>query len=95
MTETVEFRDGLMRKERAAFRAYDSLSDSVADYAQFLKSNPRYQDALNRAEDTPAFTRALSEAGYATDPDYASKINRIIDSQRLRDAVGNVALQDV
>ena len=93
VTETIEFRDGLMRKERAAFRAYDSVADSVSDYVQFLKSNPRYQEALNRAADTPAFTRALSEAGYATDPDYAGKINRIMDSQRLREAIGNVALQ--
>jgi flagellar protein FlgJ len=95
VTETVEFRDGLMRKERAAFRAYDSLADSVSDYVKFLKSNARYQEALNSAADAPAFAQALSEAGYATDPDYAGKINRIMDSERLRDAVGNAALQDV
>jgi len=94
VTETVEFRDGLMRKERATFRAYDSLADSVADYVDFLKSNPRYQEALNAAADAPAFAQALSEAGYATDPDYAGKINRIMDSQRLRDAVGDVVMQD-
>ena len=95
VTETVEFRDGLMRKERAAFRAYDSLADSVSDYVEFLKSNPRYQEALSSAEDAPAFAQALFEAGYATDPDYAGKINRIMDSQRLRDAVGNAVPQDV
>ena len=95
VTETVEFRDGLMRKERAAFRAYDSLADSVSDYVEFLKSNPRYQEALSGAADALAFAQALFEAGYATDPDYAGKINRIMDSQRLRDAVGNAVPQDV
>lgn len=95
VTETVEFKDGLMRKERATFRAYDSVSESMADYVQFLKSNPRYQDALNSAADAPAFARELSAAGYATDPDYAGKINRIMDSQRLHDAIGSVVLQGV
>jgi flagellum-specific peptidoglycan hydrolase FlgJ len=42
---------------------------------------------LNRAADAPAFARALSQAGYATDPDYHGKIERILDSARLRDAV--------
>ena len=95
VTETVEFRDGLMRRERATFRAYDSLADSVSDYVDFLQSNPRYQEVLNSGADAPAFAQALSEAGYATDPDYAGKINRIMDSQRLHDAVGDAQQQDV
>lgn len=93
VTETVEFRDGLMRKERATFRAYASVGDSMQDYVQFLKANPRYRTALEQAADVPAFTRALAEAGYATDPDYSDKINRILDSQRLHDAVGSIILQ--
>ncbi len=90
VTETIEFRDGLMRKERATFRAYDSLSDSVSDYVNFLKSHPRYQQALNIAADAPAFARALSEAGYATDPDYSGKINRIMNSASLRETVSDI-----
>lgn len=95
LTDTVEFRDGLMRRERAPFRAYGSLAESFSDYVDFLQSNPRYREALNQGDDAPSFARALGEAGYATDPDYHGKINRIMDSQRLRDAVGNVTLQDV
>ena len=53
----------------------------------FLKANPRYRQALEQADDAPAFARALSEAGYATDPDYHGKIERIMDSSRLREAV--------
>jgi flagellar protein FlgJ len=87
VTETVEFRDGLMRRERAPFRAYDSLAESFSDYVDFLKTNPRYQEALNQAANAPAFARALSQAGYATDPDYHGKIERILDSSRLQDAV--------
>jgi len=90
-TETIEFRDGLMRKERAQFRAYTSPEESFSDYVEFLKRNPRYHDALRQADDAPAFTRALADAGYATDPDYSGKINRIMDSSHLRDALGDSA----
>jgi flagellar protein FlgJ len=90
VTDTVEFRDGLMRKERATFRAYPSLADSFADYAEFLKANPRYRDALKAGSDLPAFAQALSEAGYATDPEYSSKINTIMNSERLQEAVSGI-----
>ena len=90
LTDTVEYRDGLMRRERAPFRAYDSLADSFSDYVDFLKSNPRYREALNQGDDAPAFARALSEAGYATDPDYSNKINRIMGSSQLRGAVSDI-----
>ena len=85
-TETIEFRDGLMRKERAQFRAYNSPQESFTDYVNFLKHNPRYRDALRQADNPQAFTRALSAAGYATDPDYAGKINRILASSHLQEA---------
>lgn len=90
-TETVEFRDGLMRRERARFRAYASPQASFSDYVDFLKRNPRYRDALRQAGDAPAFAQALSAAGYATDPDYSVKINRIMNSQLLRDTVSSVS----
>jgi flagellar protein FlgJ len=90
LTETIEFKDGVMRKQHATFRAYTSPADSFADYVDFLKSNPRYREALNRAADAPSFARALAEAGYATDPEYSRKINRIMDSGRLRDALSGI-----
>ncbi len=85
-TETIEFRDGLMRRERAQFRAYRSPQESFSDYVDFLKRNPQYHDALRQADDPQAFTRALADAGYATDPDYAGKINRILGSSHLQEA---------
>lgn len=90
VTETVEFRDGLMRRERATFRAYPSLAESFADYADFLKANPRYREALEAGNDAPAFVRALSAAGYATDPNYSNKINRIMNSEALRGTVSGI-----
>jgi flagellar protein FlgJ len=90
ITETVEFRDGLMRKERASFRAYSSLADSFADYADFLKSNPRYSAVMEAAADVPAFARELDRAGYATDPEYGNKISSIMNGETLREALQRV-----
>lgn len=76
---TTEYRGGLAMKEQASFRAYGSYGQSFRDYAQFLQSNDRYQSALEQASDPEKFAYALQASGYATDPDYAQKINRIMD----------------
>lgn len=80
-SDTVEFRDGVMRRERAAFRAYESPAESFGDYVRFLRANPRYKEALQSVRDNQDYTAALSRAGYATDPDYASKINKIVTGE--------------
>ncbi|BBB25151.1 flagellar assembly peptidoglycan hydrolase FlgJ [Amphritea japonica] len=80
---TVEFRDGVAQKERAAFRVYDSYEASFRDYAEFLRNSPRYQHALEQAGDPYQYLSRLQEAGYATDPEYAEKISRIFDGDVL------------
>lgn len=84
---TLEYRDGIAVRERANFRAYDSFEESFADYVTFMKESPRYQAALDVAEDAAAFTQELSQAGYATDPNYASKIMNIADGEPLKQAL--------
>ena len=84
---TLEFRDGVMKKENALFRAYHSIEDSFNDYVDFLKSNPRYQNALENSGDSKSFTRELQSAGYATDPSYAEKINNILNGDVLKQAL--------
>ena len=76
---TTEYRHGVALKERASFRAYDSYKDSFQDYANFLKSNDRYKNALEHSGDPKSFALALQNSGYATDPNYANKISRIVD----------------
>jgi len=77
VAETLEFDNGIAVKRRETFRAYDSFADSFADYAAFLRSSPRYGAALEAGADGLAFLRGLQQAGYATDPEYASKVSRI------------------
>jgi flagellar protein FlgJ len=48
---TQEHLGGRMLKVSAAFRSYDSVGDAFDDYARFLKSNPRYAEALSAGED--------------------------------------------
>lgn len=81
--DTLEFADGSLHKERAAFRAYASPAQSVHDYVDFLTSNPRYGDALKAAQDPASFAEGLQAAGYATDPDYASKILAVMQSEPI------------
>ena len=80
---TTEYRNGVPVKEQAAFRAYDSFADSFRDYAEFLQSQPRYAEALDQLDDPTAFASALQQAGYATDPNYANKINSILNRYLL------------
>jgi peptidoglycan hydrolase FlgJ len=72
--DTLEFEQGAMVKKSAPFRVYQSLMDSVNDYIDFLSSSERYQKALQHNGDAAQFLQGLSKAGYATDPDYVSKI---------------------
>ncbi|MNV12377.1 Peptidoglycan hydrolase FlgJ [compost metagenome] len=74
---TSEFRNGEMVKETAEFRSYDSYKDSFHDLVTLLQTNNRYQDVLKSADNPEQFVRELQKAGYATDPNYASKISQI------------------
>jgi flagellar protein FlgJ len=60
------------------FRAYDSYADAFKDYAKMLSTNPRYEKVLAHGGDASTFAHGLQRAGYATDPQYAAKLSRII-----------------
>ncbi len=80
---TLEYRDGVAVKEQAQFRVYDSYQASFDDYIQFLQTQPRYREALQVTDNPEAFIEQLHDAGYATDPAYADKIKRIMNSDTL------------
>lgn len=86
MVSTLEYRDGVALNTRANFRAYESFEHSFSDYVDFVQRNPRYQQALAQTNDPKAYFSALQEAGYATDPAYAQKIQRILDSESMQRA---------
>ncbi len=75
---TTEFVNGKAQTRVEKFRAYDSYADSFKDYAKLITTNPRYEKVLASAGDASSFAQGLQRAGYATDPQYASKLTRII-----------------
>jgi flagellar protein FlgJ len=78
---TLEYKDGVAKREMAPFRAYNSYAHSFNDYVNFLQSRPRYSGALQNASDPKAYIRGLQKAGYATDPNYANKVLDIMNNQ--------------
>ena len=85
---TTEFVDGKAHKTVARFRAYDSYEESFRDYARLITQNPRYALASQQTGSVHGYASGLQRAGYATDPDYASKLSRAINTtlqlQRVR-----------
>ncbi len=79
----LEYRNGQPIQEQSRFRSYADYQQSFDDYVQFLQSNPRYQNALQNAGDPERFVEHLHKAGYATDPQYASKLKRIMQGDTL------------
>jgi flagellar protein FlgJ len=76
---TTEYVNGRAQSKVERFRAYDSYADSFKDYARLITDNPRYEKVLASAGDAAAFARNLQKAGYATDPNYASKLAAVIN----------------
>ena len=80
---THEHLGGRMQSVSADFRSYGSIGEAFDDYARFLKTNPRYADALRQGGDGEGFVRGLQDAGYATDPAYANKLLKLMGGQSI------------
>ncbi|CAB1370534.1 flagellar assembly peptidoglycan hydrolase FlgJ [Denitratisoma oestradiolicum] len=83
---TIEYVDGVPQRQVERFRAYASYGEAFADYAQLMASSPRYA-AVRGSQEGTAFAHGLQRAGYATDPMYAVKLERIISGATLRQAL--------
>lgn len=81
-SQTLEYEGGVAQSRVEAFRAYESSAASVADYVRLIGSNPRYAAARGSGDDIARFATALQRGGYATDPDYATKLQRVVDTVR-------------
>jgi flagellar protein FlgJ len=89
---TTEYVAGTAQKVSAKFRAYASDDESFRDYARLMKESPRYAGVVAQAAQAPAsaasaqgFAQGLQRAGYASDPAYADKLARVINTTlRLR-----------
>jgi flagellar protein FlgJ len=80
---TTEYVNGTPQKVVEKFRAYSSYAEGFNDYARLLLNNPRYAKVLESSDFT-TFATGLQRAGYATDPKYAEKLIRIINSEAMQ-----------
>ncbi len=88
---TVVFDGGVATQRRCAFRAYASIEDSVSDFANLLQSSPRYRNTLASGGNPQAYVAGIRNSGYATDPEYANKLNDILNSGTFRTALNATA----
>lgn len=85
--QTLEISGGVAHMEHASFRAYPDLASTFNDYARFIEGNPRYNSVQNHGDDVRGFADALQASGYATDPQYADKITRVLRSDTMQSAI--------
>jgi peptidoglycan hydrolase FlgJ len=85
VVDTLEYRQGIPRQEKAKFRVYDSLQAGLQDYVDFIRQQPRYQDAVAVSSNTANYFQQLQAAGYATDPNYAQKILQVMNGSVLKE----------
>lgn len=66
------------------FRKYTDPKDSYKDHALFLKEKPRYSSLFQlQGTDYKGWATGLKQCGYATDPNYASRLISIIEWYNL------------
>jgi peptidoglycan hydrolase FlgJ len=75
---TTEYIHGIKQKRIEKFRAYDSYADSFKDFANLMSNHPRYEKVMANLDNVQAYAQAMQKAGYATDPQYASKLASVI-----------------
>lgn len=79
---TKEFRNGRMVTEYANFRKYHTWAQSIEDHGKLLQ-NARYSPAMKYKNNPDQFAREIHKAGYATDPNYSSKLIGIMKANNF------------
>ena len=71
-------------KKHECFRKYDDVLDSYDDHSSFLRTRDRYAFLFNIPRtDYKSWAFGLKKAGYATAPDYAERLIKIIEDNKL------------
>jgi flagellum-specific peptidoglycan hydrolase FlgJ len=67
----------------AAFRVYRGATDSFRDHGWQLASLPRYANAFRYTQEPDRFAAEVHRGGYATDPEYTTKLLGIMATYDL------------
>lgn len=69
---------------KSCFRKYDRVEDSFNDHSDFLRYRDRYASLFDLdITDYKGWAHGLKRAGYATDPQYAQRLIKIIEDYQL------------
>jgi flagellar protein FlgJ len=85
--KTLEFSGGAATLQHTSFRAYGSVEESVADFANVLKNSPRYRATISAGGNVEGYINGIAQSGYATDPKYGEKLHDILHSNTLHMAL--------
>ena len=79
-----QYKDLAIDERGECFRAYDNPRQSFEDHSRFLATQSRYARLFNYSRtDYKSWARGLKQCGYATNPQYASKLIQIIELYNL------------
>lgn len=92
--KTTEYIADTPIKMNASFRKYPSVEQSFNDYISLIKDNERYQTALASTSNPELYVNELHKAGYATDPNYGTKILSIYHGEELNQAIQRCELSE-
>lgn len=67
----------------ASFRTYATQAHSFRDHGRFLRVNSRYAGAFTHTREANKFIWKVWKAGYATDPNYYTKVTGIMAAHNL------------
>ena len=85
--KTKEFEKGKWIEIKARFQIYDSYEASIRAHARLFQKGTTWDAKQYRhvlaAKNYEAQARALVKDGYATDPDYADKLIKLIEEYNL------------
>ena len=93
-TSEYDAKTGTWRVEDAAFRAYNSIDESFDDYARLISTSSFYTKAA-AAKDWKTAIFEIDASPYATDPNYAAKLAKIINDNKLYNIDAEVLNQKV
>lgn len=86
---SLEVEQGVAKQVTSQFKVYPDYESAFSDYAKLIGQNDRYEQ-VRGSQSVAAFTAGLAKGGYATDPAYGTKIERVLgDLQGSHFALGN------
>jgi flagellum-specific peptidoglycan hydrolase FlgJ len=74
---------GVCYPTSASFRTYDSILNSIRDHGHLLASATRYAAAFKYVTNPNQFAVEIQKGGYATDPQYATKLASLMTKYNL------------